>query len=549
MDRMDLEEDEEEEDDSGRMDSDVPSTSASVSGSPSPERQLPPHRNHHHHRHHLPRHPHPHPHTHNRGRRAVGIISDEPADGPQTLQVGGLDPGDAHIIINEGVGGVDVGVGPVRVGGVGVGVGVEDGIVSLEPNDDFAMGAPPGAPGAIGALTPRGLNLEGVGRRRNATVSGVVNITATGTTPGVTPGHGDAPDVTPRAAAIGLPMMAGNNGTIRGGQQQQQHTATNPGHQRHATIRAQPAPLVSPITGAVTGPVIPAAPTAATTTRTSNASVSHTPPHHASNNASDSSGPYRDEDVLLSLQLLAYLSKYPHVRQAFYKPRVTFHPASVELGGQRFGSGEKGRKERERKGDKGIEREEKEREKGLEKEKGASMTKETSASFFKAFTSAASSLSTAHSNTGAATSSSRGKERAQPNSSTQTDASSSTSASTIPSSSSASSKPNPIPTPSTPISTPRQTNVFSLVERFTFKPSSTETDLPNPPPRLPPEIQYWAGVIMRNACRKDDSRGGIRQCANSELSFFSKFFSLSKLMGFISDLWEMGIVSSRIREM
>jgi len=66
----------------------------------------------------------------------------------------------------------------------------------------------------------------------------------------------------------------------------------------------------------------------------------------------------------------------------------------------------------------------------------------------------------------------------------------------------------------TPPSATRQTNVFSLVERFTFRPSSTETDLPNPPPRLPPEIQYWAGVIMRNACRKDDSRGGIRQCAN-----------------------------------
>jgi hypothetical protein len=46
------------------------------------------------------------------------------------------------------------------------------------------------------------------------------------------------------------------------------------------------------------------------------------------------------------------------VRQAFYKPRVTFHPASAELGGQRFGIGsgegkEKGRKEKERKGDKG----------------------------------------------------------------------------------------------------------------------------------------------------------------------------------------------------
>jgi len=50
-------------------------------------------------------------------------------------------------------------------------------------------------------------------------------------------------------------------------------------------------------------------------------------------------GPYREEDVLIALQvrlamfggvrvlmswglqLLAYLSKYPHVRQAFYKKR------------------------------------------------------------------------------------------------------------------------------------------------------------------------------------------------------------------------------------
>ena len=40
--------------------------------------------------------------------------------------------------------------------------------------------------------------------------------------------------------------------------------------------------------------------------------------------------------------------------------------------------------------------------------------------------------------------------------------------------------------------------------------------MPHPPPAMPQEIQYWAGVIMRNACRKDDSRGGIRQCANSE---------------------------------
>ena len=80
-------------------------------------------------------------------------------------------------------------------------------------------------------------------------------------------------------------------------------------------------------------PVIPIAPTTtipipsptpSTThitfpSRTSNAeSTPHTPAHDAS--TSDSSGPYMDEDVPLILQLLAYLSRYPHLRQAFYKP-------------------------------------------------------------------------------------------------------------------------------------------------------------------------------------------------------------------------------------
>jgi hypothetical protein len=40
---------------------------------------------------------------------AVGILSDEATNIPQTLQVGGLDP-DAHIIINEG-GGIGIGNG------------------------------------------------------------------------------------------------------------------------------------------------------------------------------------------------------------------------------------------------------------------------------------------------------------------------------------------------------------------------------------------------------------------------------------------------------
>ncbi|TFK38974.1 hypothetical protein BDQ12DRAFT_562688, partial [Crucibulum laeve] len=30
------------------------------------------------------------------------------------------------------------------------------------------------------------------------------------------------------------------------------------------------------------------------------------------------------------------------------------------------------------------------------------------------------------------------------------------------------------------------------------------------------EIQYWAGVIMRNACRKDKIRGGILLCGKWE---------------------------------
>lgn len=58
-----------------------------------------------------------------------------------------------------------------------------------------------------------------------------------------------------------------------------------------------------------------------------------------------------------------------------------------------------------------------------------------------------------------------------------------------------------------PNATPKR-NVFSVAERFTLRSSKPSTI------KLAPEIQYWAGVIMRNACRKDENRGGIRQCAN-----------------------------------
>ncbi|CAM0140310.1 unnamed protein product [Umbelopsis sp. WA50703] len=53
-------------------------------------------------------------------------------------------------------------------------------------------------------------------------------------------------------------------------------------------------------------------------------------------------------------------------------------------------------------------------------------------------------------------------------------------------------------------------NVFSLVEKFTHR-------------LHPPAIQYWAGVIMRNACRKDETRGGVRQCAFMQCGRWERF--------------------------
>jgi hypothetical protein len=69
--------------------------------------------------------------------------------------------------------------------------------------------------------------------------------------------------------------------------------------------------------------------------------------------------------------------------------------------------------------------------------------------------------------------------------------------------------PADVPLPDQPFVS-ESTNMFSLVERFTFRPSPPDPDLV----KLPADIQYWAGVIMRNACRKDELHGGVRQCAN-----------------------------------
>ncbi|KAG1735288.1 uncharacterized protein EDB91DRAFT_1144727 [Suillus paluster] len=322
-----------------------------------------------------------------RPRRAVGIISDA-VPGPAPLQV----DTDAHIIIHHGQG---------AVVGDGMAVGVEDGIVSLEPNDDFAMGAPPGAPGALDETIParglRGVDVP-LAERRVRT----------------------APDATPRATAVPLPIAPVMPNATHSEEPARDGAAANRGE--HPT------------------------PTATmNTVRTSS--------HHHHHRDPDQ-GPFRDEDVLFSLQLLAYLSKYPHVRQAFYKQRPSFHPAAATLPPrpqqQQAVAGPSGTRNAT----------------AIPAPPPTPPAKEQYG-FFRALASATA----------------RGKEKEKA-------------------------------LLTTPVQPQRMTNVFSLVERFTFRPSSTESELPNPPPKLPPEIAYWAGVIMRNACRKDDSRGGIRQCAN-----------------------------------
>ncbi|KAF9446068.1 hypothetical protein P691DRAFT_777117 [Macrolepiota fuliginosa MF-IS2] len=522
------------------------SASTSVSASPSPERQAsappPPHRT-----------------RLSLSRRAVGIVS-EGAPAAQTLP--GIE-GAHHIIINEDLGDLGVGVGV----GVGVNVGVEDGIVSLDQQatEDFAMGAPPGAPGAIEG-TPR----FGMGRHHTH---------GHGHPHGHPHNHGHghghthahtmqhpAPDVTPRAVVVGLPnetpspRMGGMRG--RAGTAPEMYTEPLipvPGPSTRTAIISGGGTLgLGPRTESGSGVgVIPGdadvgvGSSSAATTTTSAASsatgasfVEYTPSeagspigsvipldqqreHHQvhspdqitatntiSSTASTSSatttpttttptypGPYRDEDVLLGLQLLAYLSKYPHVRQAFYKPRQSFHPATVVYQAQQ--QQQTGVGGNNGKGKAPMIPAPTQKDGGYFKTfNGSSVMTPASlpasagsgsasaGSGGNGVSSAVSSVAAVISGIGIGRS---GKERAGGGSSGGSGVSLAGGVG----------------------AGGRQTNVFSLVERFTFKPSSSELAANGGSvPRLPPEIQYWAGVVMRNACRKDDNRGGIRQCAN-----------------------------------
>lgn len=52
-------------------------------------------------------------------------------------------------------------------------------------------------------------------------------------------------------------------------------------------------------------------------------------------------------------------------------------------------------------------------------------------------------------------------------------------------------------------------NLFPLVERFTFLAGT--------------DMYYWSGVIMRNLCRRNDFKGGVRQCGNLECGKWEKY--------------------------
>jgi len=57
-------------------------------------------------------------------------------------------------------------------------------------------------------------------------------------------------------------------------------------------------------------------------------------------------------------------------------------------------------------------------------------------------------------------------------------------------------------------------NIFPLIEKFTAKGLSVANHNPYVGAAQHSEtMQYWACVVMRNLCRKDEARGGIRQCA------------------------------------
>jgi hypothetical protein len=227
----------------------------------------------------------PHPH-------AVGIVDTDPTSPTTFAQHGPMDLNliDADMVMNMREG---LGLGALDVN---------------RANDDLAMGAPPGAPGAtvgIAAPVPDPVPDSGANTpvppdpsEDGEEATGNGNMGATPATPRT------SIEATPRAASNDLPISptAGNAQGVG----IRQGPGPNP-------LEPQPTQITPPLRPPNPGPQSPQQAVARTVTV---GTLSRRRSFYIPNDT-----PYREEDVLLSLQLLAYLSKYPHVRQAFYMPR------------------------------------------------------------------------------------------------------------------------------------------------------------------------------------------------------------------------------------
>ena len=185
-----------------------------------------------------------------------------------------------------------------------------DGIVALDQNvnDELAMGAPPAAPGAIDT-TPRTRTNTLTLNTRNIARDGHLNHRHL---------HGRE-ELTPRAVLASLPMLSHNPPPVS------IPVTTDIAGPSRTTPNVPPRPP-APVAGQAGPSNIAPAPTVTALPGRLSHRHHH---HHIHHHRAEEPRPCREEDFFLSLQLLAYLSKYPHVRQAFYKPRLSFHPATA----------------------------------------------------------------------------------------------------------------------------------------------------------------------------------------------------------------------------
>lgn len=257
-----------------------------------------------------------------------------------------------------------------------------------------------------------------------------------------------------------------------------------------AAIEATPVPTPLPATTtpnpAPEQPPAPAPMTTATTARSTE--VQRTAPAAAMAQLC-----YREEDVVLSLQLLAYLSKYAHVRDVFHEPadRKTLeltYGTNAEAARAVASFAGKVRHDR------GEREKEKEKlEKGKARKGPVACPIEALVGRCRSGKSAGSTFSSV---SGLSAAGGAGR-------------------------SGGGGGPTPTTNAAGEVVTinPLSTNVFSFVERFTHQPSTHDrhaTQFSKP-------VLYWAGVVMRNACRKDESRGGIRRCANMQCGKWEAF--------------------------